>query len=768
MKICAYKNIILLACVLLFINLKGYSQHTTVSKQHLKAPEKLTKYVDPYIGTGFHGHVFVGANVPFGAVQLGPTNISQGWDWCSGYHISDSTIVGFQHTHLSGTGIGDLGDISFMPTNGPVKVFKGTLQDPKSGYFSLFNHQDEVVKPGYYSVKLKRYGISVRLSASKRVGFHEYTYPASAQSHLIIDLQEGIGWDQPAETFIKLVNNHTIEGYRFSKGWAADQRIYFTAVLSKPIKDFAVYDSTALKQGVILKAQKVKGVITFSTGNGEKVFVKVGISPVSSANALLNINQEIPGWDFNKVVTGADKAWNIELQKIRIKADSLSQLKKFYTAMYHTMIAPSIFNDVNGDYRGTDKKIHKHASFTNLTTFSLWDTYRANNPLYTIIQPERVSDMINTMLAIYQQQGSLPVWHLMSNETNCMVGNSAVAVIADAYLKGFKGFDAKLAYQAVKSTQMQDQRGLKYVKELGYIPADSTTQSVAMGLEYAIDDWCTSQMALKMGNTADYRYFSKRAKYYRNYFDKQTGFMRGKLSATQWRAPFSPFESRHEKDDYTEGNAWQYTWLVPQDVEGLIALQGGEQQFIKKLDSLFIVKGDLGKEHSPDISGLIGQYAHGNEPSHHIAYLYAYAGQPWKTAEKTRYILDNFYTAKPDGIIGNEDVGQMSAWYVLSAMGFYPANPANGVYVFGSPVINEATLNVGKGKKFHITVKNNSAVNKYIQSITLNGADYKKSFLSHRDIVKGGQLVIIMGNKPGNTWGIATVNRPVSNVVYKR
>ncbi|MDB5153380.1 MAG: hypothetical protein JWR54_2131 [Mucilaginibacter sp.] len=768
MKICTYKNIILLACIPFSISLKGYSQRKISSKPQLNAAEKLTQYVDPYIGTGFHGHVFVGANVPFGAVQLGPTNLSQGWDWCSGYHISDSTIVGFQHTHLSGTGIGDLGDISFMPTNGPIKVFKGTLQDPKSGYFSLFDHKDEVVKPGYYSVKLKRYGIGVRLTASKRVGFHEYTYPASAQSHLIIDLQEGIGWDQPAETFIKLVNNHTIEGYRFSKGWAADQRIYFTAVLSKPIKEFAVYDSTALKQGVILKAQKVKGVITFSTSSGEKVLVKVGISPVSSANALMNINQEIPGWDFNRVVTGADGAWNTELEKIRIRADSLSQLKKFYTAMYHTMIAPSIFNDVNGDYWGADKKIHKHASFTNLTTFSLWDTYRANNPLYTIIQPERVSDMINTMLAIYQQQGGLPVWHLMANETNCMVGNSAVAVIVDAYLKGVNGFDAKLAYQAVKSTQMKDQRGLKYVKELGYIPADSTTQSVAMGLEYAIDDWCTSQMALKMGKAADYRYFSKRAKNYRNYFDKQTGFMRGKLSATGWRTPFSPFESRHEKDDYTEGNAWQYTWLVPQDVEGLIALQGSEQQFIKKLDSLFIVKGDLGKEHSPDISGLIGQYAHGNEPSHHIAYLYAYAGQPWKTAEKIRYILDNFYTAKPDGIIGNEDVGQMSAWYVLSAMGFYPANPANGIYVFGSPVVNEATLNVGKGKKFHIIVKNNSTVNKYIQSITLNGADYKKSFLPHRDIIKGGQLVIIMGNKPGSSWGIAPVNRPVSNVVYKR
>ncbi len=722
----------------------------------------LTQYVDPYIGTGFHGHVFVGANVPFGAVQLGPTEIGKGWDWCSGYHISDSTIVGFQHTHLSGTGIGDLGDISFMPTTGDVHVEKGTLADPKSGYFSLFSHTDEVAKPGFYSVKLKRYGIGVKLTATTRVGFQEYIFPASKDSHIIIDLQEGIA-DIPTETFIKLVDKHTIEGYRFSRGWARDQRIYFTTVLSKDIKRFSVYDSTALKQGVVLKGNKVKGVISFSTKQGEKVYVKTGISPVSSANAFQNINIEIPAWNFNTIAIEANNVWNNQLKKIQIKTDSLSQLKKFYTAMYHTMIAPSVFNDVNGDYWGTDKKVHNSVKFTNLTTFSLWDTYRAENPLFTIMQPERMKDVINTMLAIYQQQGRLPVWHLMANETNTMVGNSAVPVIVDAYLKGFKGFDAKLAYEAVKTTQMQNIRGLNFVKNLGFIPADSTIQSVAMGLEYSINDWCVAQMALKMGNKADYEYFSKRAKNYQNYFDKQTGFMRGKVTATEWRTPFSPFVSRHEKDDYTEGNAWQYTWLVPHDVEGLIALQGGEQPFINKLDSLFLAKGDLGREASPDISGLIGQYAHGNEPSHHILYLYTYAGQPWKTAEKVRYVLNNFYTTKTDGIIGNEDVGQMSAWYVLSALGIYEVNPANGMYVFGSPVINEATISLPDGKRFHIVVKNNSDANKYISTIMLNGKNYTHDFISHKAITEGGELVITMTNKPGN-FGTAPADRPHSLV----
>jgi predicted alpha-1,2-mannosidase len=733
---------------------------TAYSQQKTKA--NLTKYVDPFIGTGFHGHVFVGANVPFGAVQLGPTNISQGWDWCSGYHISDTSIVGFQHTHLSGTGIGDLGDISFMPTTGSVKLMKGTLKNMLNGYASTFSHQQETAKPGYYAVKLKRYNIDVKLTATQRVGFHQYTFPKSDQSHIIIDLQEGIGWDRPTKTALQQINDSTITGYRYSKGWANDQRIYFTAVFSKKIKNFSVYDSISVKPGSALEGSKVKGVLKFVTNAGEKVFIKVGISPVSTTNALANIKAELPGWNFDKTVAAATAAWNNELKKVEIKTADESKKKIFYTALYHTMIAPSTFNDHNGDYLGTDKQVYAKAKFTNLTTFSLWDTYRAANPLYTILQPERVNDMINSMLAIYQQQGKLPMWHLMGNETNTMVGYSAVPIVVDAYLKGFKGFDGKLAYEAVKATAMRDDLGLNYVKRQGFIPADSVVESVAMGLEYAIDDWSIAQMAKKMGNTADYTYFSKRGKNYQNYFDMQTHFMRGKLSANEWRTPFSPFESRHRKDDYTEGNAWQYTWLVPHDVEGLIALQGGEQPFIKKLDSLFVAKGNMGAEASNDISGLIGQYAHGNEPSHHITYMYAYAGQPWKTAAKVRYIMKNFYTDKSDGIIGNEDVGQMSSWYVFSSLGFYPVNPSNGVYVFGSPLFNEVNLKLTGGKSMRIIALNNSDQNIYIQRITLNGTNYSKSYITHSDLLKGGQLVIEMGNKPNLSWGKASQNRPYS------
>jgi len=750
------KNQICLAGMLAIFTLNLFGQ----TKK--PAAANFAKYVDPYIGTGFHGHVFVGASVPFGAVQLGPTNLSEGWDWSSGYHISDSTIIGFQHTHLSGTGIGDLGDISFMPTTGAIKVVKGTIENLKNGYTSLFSHEDEVVKPGYYKVKLKRYDIGVELTASTRVGMHKYTFPASKEAHVVIDLKEGIGWDESSETYIKQVDQHTIEGYRFSNGWAESQRIYFTAVFSKPIKSFTVYDDSTQKLGNELKGKKVKGVLSFQTVKEEIVYVKVGISPVSTANALLNIKAEIPKWDFNKVIQDADQAWNKQLAKIDIKTDSLTQMKKFYTAFYHTMIAPSIFNDVNGEYWGTDKKVHKNTRFNNVTTFSLWDTYRANNPLFTIIQPNHVHDMINSMLAIYQQQGTLPVWHLMANETNTMPGNSALPAVADALLKGYKGFDTKLAYEALKATAMNDSRGLKFVKSLGYIPADSVAESVSKGLEYAIDDWCVAQVAKKMGKQDDYTYFSKRAENYKNYYDPQTGFMRGRLSANQWRTPYSPFISIHEHGDFSEGNGWQYTFMVPHDVEGLIELLGGQDKFNKKLDSLFTAEGDMGESKSADISGLIGQYAHGNEPGHSMAYLYDYSGKPWKTAEKVRFILDNFYTDKVDGIIGNEDVGQMSAWYVLSALGFFPVNPANGMYVFGSPTISEATLALNGNKKFHITVKNNGPKNKYINAMKLNGVDFTKTYFKHTDIMNGGELEITMGSKPGSVWGVGDANKAVS------
>ena len=739
----------LLLCLLLF-------------SYNIAGAQSLTQYVDPFIGTGFHGHVFLGANVPFGAVQLGPVNISKGWDWCSGYHYSDSVIIGFAHTHLSGTGIGDLGDILMMPATGPVKTSKGTVQDLQSGYSSLFSHAEEKANVGYYQVRLKRYNIEARLTASQRVGFHAYTFPDGGEAHIVFDLEEGVS-DRPVETFIRQVNDTTIEGYRFSRGWARDQRIYFSAVFSKPLQRFEIYEDSLRKTGNSWKGVRVKGVVFFNLDKKETVQVKVGISPVSTENAFDNIQQEIPHWQFDKVLMQARAGWNKELGKVRIKVkNNPARLRTFYTALYHTMIAPSMFNDFNGDYRGTDKKEYKNASFTNLTTFSLWDTYRAAHPLFTLTQPERVNDMVNSMLAIYRQQGRLPVWHLVGNETNTMPGNSAIPVIADAYVKGFRGFDTALAFEAVKTTAMRDGRGLKFVKQYGFIPADSMVESVAMGMEYAIDDGGIARIAKKMGEEEDFQYFSNRAKNYRHYFDPETRFMRGRVSETERRTPFSPFAARHMKDDFAEGNAWQYTWLVPHDVEGLMQLLGGEKPFLAKLDSLFVAKGDMGKEASADITGLVGQYAHGNEPSHHIAYLYAFGGQPWKTADKVRYILDSLYTDKIDGLCGNEDVGQMSAWYIFSALGFYPVNPSNGMYVFGSPVVDEAILPAANGKQFHIIVKNNNRQNLYIQKITLNGKPYTRSYLLHEDIRQGGQLIIEMGSSPSATWGTRPADRPYS------
>ncbi len=719
----------------------------------------LTQYVDPYIGTGFHGHVFMGANVPFGAVQLGPVNLSEGWDWCSGYHISDSTIVGFSHTHLSGTGIGDLGDIAIMPVTGNVTFAKGNTNDPQSGFVSLFSHKDEVAKPGYYAVFLQRYGIKAELTATARTGSHRYTFPKSDNAGFVIDLKQGIGWDRPVETHLEKLNDTTLVGYRKSSGWAVDQRIFFTMVFSKPIKRLVLADSTTLKSGNKYTGKKVFGRVSFATESSEVVQVKVGISPVSIENATMNLNAENKGWQFDRVRKDADKQWNAELSRAQVQMQDVSQMRTFYTALYHTMIAPSLFNDHNRDYLGTDKKVYKNASFDNLSTFSLWDTYRGAHPLFTILQPEKVNDMINTMLAIYQQQGKLPVWHLMGNETNCMVGNPGIIVVADALLKGFKGFDRKLAYQAMKQSALLDERGLNFVKSRGYIPADSMTESVAKGLEYAIADHGIARAAKMLGHTEDQALFEKRAAYYKNYYDPKAGFMRGRINDSQWRTPFNPFESVHERNDYTEGNAWQYTWLVPQDPKGLIDMLGGEKKFINKLDSLFTVEGELGEHASPDISGLIGQYAHGNEPSHHITYLYNYAGQPWKAADKIRYILTHLYTDKTDGLSGNEDVGQMSAWYILSSLGFYPVNPVAGMYVIGSPLVKTASLNVGQGKVFKITATNNSAANKYIQRVYLNGKLYNKSYLLHTDIAKGGQITFEMGSKP-SAWGTKVSDRP--------
>lgn len=761
------RNLSVAWCLMAAVGLLAACTHTEKIPETTPAHQlkDLTQYVDPYIGSGFHGHVFVGANVPFGAVQVGPTQITSGWDWCSGYHYSDSILIGFSHTHLSGTGIGDLGDVLLMPTTGNTTLKRGERADIEKGegYGSKFSHTKEQVTPGHYAVTLLRYGIEAELTATTRVGMHRYNYPAGQPANLIVDLAEGIGWDKPTNTHIEKVNDSTLVGYRFSSGWAKDQRLFFAIKLSVPVKECRLAKDLKFVEGDSATATRTQAVLTLDTKNGEPVLVKVGISPVSAKNALLNIEQELPHWNFDQVAKEADQRWNEELNKVQVETGNEARKRTFYTALYHTMIAPAVFNDVNGDYRGSDQQVYHDTTFTNYSIFSLWDTYRGAHPLYTILQPERVDDMMTTMLKIYEQQGFLPIWHLMGNETYTMPGNSAFPILADAALKGFK-FNHGLALDAMKASVHRDYKGLTYVLNEGYIPAQKEVESVAKGLEYSIDDWSAAQLAKKLGREEDYKFFEQRGQNYRHYFDPATRFMRGKVSEDTWRTPFNPFHSQHRADDYAEGNAWQYTWLVPQDVEGLIDLMGGDKAFIDKLDSLFTIDGDMGDEASSDITGLIGQYAHGNEPSHHITYLYAYAGEPWKTAEKVRFIIDSLYTDKPDGLCGNEDVGQMSSWYILSAMGFYPVNPANGAYVFGSPAFDEATIHVAANKTFKIKTQNNGPENVYIQQITLNGEPYTKSYIRYEQIMEGGELMIEMGKEPSKEWGVAKEDRPQSKL----
>lgn len=693
-----------------------------------------TQYVNPFIGTGGHGHVFLGANVPFGNIQAGPTQKKQGWDWCSGYHYSDSTVIGFGQMHLSGTGIGDLGDVSLLPMTNPSQ------REVK------FSHRAEYVRPGYYSVMLAS-GIRVELTATQRVAFHRYSFPADAtKGYIALNLAQGIGWDKMTSCKFKQESDKTITGFRMSEGWAKDQRVYFVAEFSEPVK---------LEEN----ERDTIGIFSVASTN-QPLLVKVGISAVSVENARENLQQELPGWNFASVVAKANADWNRELSKIAIKTQDERAKRIFYTALYHTMIAPSVFSDVNGEYRGADGKTHK-GDFTDYTTFSLWDTYRAAFPLMTLIQPEMQRDLAETMLHIFKQQGKLPVWHLMGNETDCMVGNPGIPVLVDIALKGFN-VDKKAVFEAVKASAMRDERGMGLLKKYGYIPCDldPEKETVAKGLEYALADACIAKLAKQLGKTEDYKYFYKRSQSYRDfYFDKQTKFMRGVTSDHKFREPFDPFSTVHRQDDYTEGNAWQYVWLVPHDVHGLVAAFGGEKPFVSKLDSLFIVNGDMGAEASPDITGLIGQYAHGNEPSHHILYMYNYVGQPWKGADKIRYVLANLYHDDFDGLSGNEDVGQMSAWYILSSVGFYQVDPAGGRYVFGSPLFEEATLNVGNGKTFRVVAHNNSSENKYIQSAKLNGKPYTRSYIDFKDIVRGGTLEFVMGNKPSQ-FGVKPSDRP--------
>mgnify|MGYP002290362978 FL=1 len=677
--------------------------------------------------------MFLGANVPFGLVQLGPTQITRGWDWCSGYHYSDSVLIGFGHMHLSGTGIGDLGDIALLPISNA------------SQRQLIFSHSNESVKPGYYSVKLTNPNVKVELTATQRVGFHRYTFDGNSGKALMrLDLVQGIGWDKMSDCLLTQDSPTRITGFRRSEGWAKDQRIYFVMDFSKP---------------VTMENRDSTGIAIFSVEKGEPLLVKVALSPVDIDKAKLNMQTELPGWDFDATVKAADDAWNKQLSRIVLTDNNDKRKEIFYTAMYHLMTAPSLFCDVDGAYRGADGKVYK-GDFKNYTTFSLWDTYRAAHPLYTLVFPDMQSDFAETFLHIFDQQGKLPVWHLMGCETDCMVGNPGIPVLADLVLKGFVK-DKEHAFEAMKTSAMLDERSLELLKQYGYIPYDKepTNETVAKALEYCLADAGVAKTAKLLGKTDDYNYFLNRSRSYAKYFDKQTGFMRALSSDGKFRTPFDPIEAAHRVNDYTEGNAWQYTWLVPHDVHGLVNLFGSEKKFVTKLDSLFVVEGDLGENASPDISGLVGQYAHGNEPSHHVIYMYNYVGQPWKAAPLLRKMMNEMYFNEPDGLCGNEDVGQMSAWYILSTVGLYQVDPSGGRYIIGSPLFNRADLNVGNGKTFSVVARNNSDRNIYVQKAYLNGREYKKSYIDYADIMAGGKLELVMGSKPSK-WGTKTADRP--------
>ncbi|WP_281531034.1 GH92 family glycosyl hydrolase [Leyella stercorea] len=695
--------------------------------------QNLTQYVNQYVGTGGHGHTFMGANVPFGLVQLGPTEPTRGWDWCSGYYYDDDELIGFGHMHLSGTGIGCLGDVAFLP----VKDFKQTS--------TRFKHEAEKVHPGYYSLQLTDPNVLVELTATERCGFHRYTFKDGAKAQLALDLSQCIGWDKLNDCLLTQESTTRLTGFRRSNGWAADRRIYFSIDFSQPV--------------TVHRLDSMERVVVSVADNTKPLLVKVALSPVSIDKAKLNMQAEMAGWDFDATVKAADDAWNRELARIQIQTNDQTKKRVFYTAMYHLMTSCSKFNDVDREYRGADGKVHK-ADFTNYTTLSLWDTYRAAHPLMTVAFPEMQRDFAQTFLNIYKQQGRLPVWHLMGSETDCMVGNPGAIVLADLTMKGFVE-DKELALEALKATQMKDIRSLGLLKEHGYIPwnLEPENETVAKALEYCAADDGVAKVAKLLGKSDDYNYFFNRSRSYKKYYDPETRFMRAVGTDGKFRLPFNPFFAEHRTNDYTEGNAWQYTFLVPHDVKGLINLFGSDKAFMSKLDSLFFVEGWAGDNASPDMSGMTGQYAHGNEPSHHVIYMYNYAGRPDKAAPLLRKMLNEMYLDQPDGLSGNEDVGQMSAWYILSSVGLYQVDPVGGRFVIGSPLFDKATVNVGAGKTFTVVAKNNSDRNIYVQSARLNGKALKNSYIEFNDIRHGGTLELVMGPKPSK-WGAAPACRP--------
>ena len=713
--------------------------------------------VYPMIGTSGHGHTFPGATRPFGMVQLSPDTYTKGWDWCSGYHYSDSSIMGFSHTHLSGTGRGDLLDILVMPTTGKLQLVPGTRENPDEGYRSRFSHKDEQASPGYYSVILKDYSILAELTATVRAGFHRYTFPKSTDAHIIIDLFHGFATDSVTETSITIVNDSTIIGCRKSRGWGegtekffANQQVYFAAKFSKHFKSAGIASKDSPIAEKSAKGRNLKAFVNYDTKEGEQVLVKVGISSVDADGAMNNLSEEIKDWDFDRIRSLAKQDWESQLNKIEIEA-SPKEKTTFYTSLYHSMIAPYQFSDVDGRYMGFDRKIHKSGESGSYTVFSLWDTFRAANVLNTILNQDRVPVMIQSFLNQYDEYGLLPVWPLWGSETNCMIGYHSIPVIADAYLKGIPGIDMEKLYPAMKKSAMQDDFGIKYLKEYGYIPSDKENKTVSLTLEYAFDDWCLAQVANELGKADDYNYFMKRSKSYVNLFDSEYKLMNGKSSDGKFSRPFDPTFASFGPSDFVEGNSWQYSFFVPHDMPGLIKLFGSNEAFAQKLDELFTMKTSTDDAKPLDVTGLIGEYAHGNEPSHHVAYLYDYAGKPSKTQYWLNQIMTKLYNDTPEGLCGNEDCGQMSAWYVFSALGFYPVNPASGNYDLGTPMVKHAVIKTGKNN-FEIEAKDLTDENFYVQKAELNGKILDRHYITHKEMAEGGKLVYYMGKKPVDAW----------------
>lgn len=729
-------------------------------EKQFEVTKTLTDYVDPMIGTGGHGHTYPGATVPFGMVQVSPVNGISSWDWCSGYHYSDSIAIGFSHLSLSGTGIGDLADIIFMPINKAVDLSPLVKLRDSLAYKSSYSHNNETASPGYYQLYLQDHQVNVELTASQRTGFHKYTFKEGDAKSVVVDLGFAINWDKPLETGLTVEDDYTITGYRHSTGWAKNQKVFFVAQFSEKIGDYNLFTDGKQAEGKQAGGTKVSGQVFFKNSTNNELHVKVALSSVSIANAKENLDKNL---DFQTAKIQAQDIWEQKLSAITVETPTDSLKTIFYTALYHTQLAPVTFSDENGEFRKENDSIVMAKGFAAYSTLSLWDTFRAEHPLLTLIAPDRVSDIINSMNAYYQGTDALPVWTLYANETNTMTGNHSIPVIVEAYLKGIGGFDPEVLFEAMKATMMNDKRGLKSYKEYGYIPFDIEDESVTITLEYAYNDWCVAQMAKALGKDADYDYFLKRSKAYTYLFDAESGFMRGRSQDNKaWREPFDPKYSNHREDtDYTEGNAWQHSWFVPHDVENFIGLHGGDTVFTDRLEQLFTEASEItGDNVSVDISGLIGQYAHGNEPSHHIAYMFNKAHKPWRTQYWTRKILDTQYNASPDGLSGNEDCGQMSAWYVLSSIGLYPLNPASTTYEIGSPIFEKATIKIPNTENtyFTISAENVSRSNIYIQSATLNGAVFNQTFINHKTILEGGELHFVMGSEPNKNWAVNLAN----------